>query len=263
MLLWISWGEYWGWVSVALVLYYGFLVKRFYGWKGFFLLWRWMTGKKGVAVSGVGSAEVSQGVLLKAEGGAEPASPYFEMMSGLVAQLKGLLIEAKTAGVKREELMSWIQGLLFAHRQLRGTNEELAVNELLKRTCVQEIALELNDEDLEWLWRGKTDGEKKAASVVQATVFLVLVLAGIGARAQTADGNAGLTQANTLIRGYYQTAVQLMYAIGGVVGLAGAVHVYMKWSRGDHDTQRVAIAWIGACIFLVVVATVVQSFFGL
>jgi Domain of unknown function (DUF4134) len=263
MLLWISWGEYWGWVSVALVLYYGFLVKSFYGWKGVSVLWRWLREKKGVAVAGASSAAVTQGVLLKAEGEAQSGSPHFEMMSGLVAQLKGLLVEAKTADVKREELMSWIQGLLFAHRQLRGTKEELAVNELLKRTCVQEIALELNAEDLEWLWRGKADGEKKAAGVVQATVFLVLVLAAPGVRAQTADGNAGLTQAYTLIHGYYATAVQLMYAIGGVVGLAGAVHVYMKWSRGDHDTQRVAIAWIGACIFLVVVATVVQSFFGL
>jgi hypothetical protein len=34
----------------------------------------------------------------------------------------------------------------------------------------------------------------------------------------------------------------------------------MKW--GDPDTSRVAAAWFGSCIFLVVVATVLKSFFG-
>jgi hypothetical protein len=53
-----------------------------------------------------------------------------------------------------------------------------------------------------------------------------------------------------------------MYAIGAVVGLIGAVKVYNKWSHGDHDTGKVAAAWFGACIFLVVVATVIKSFFG-
>jgi hypothetical protein len=80
--------------------------------------------------------------------------------------------------------------------------------------------------------------------------------------AQTADGNAGITQATTLIASYFDTGINLMYAIGAVVGLIGAVKVYNKWSHGDHDTGKVAAAWFGACIFLVVVATVIKSFFG-
>ena len=91
--------------------------------------------------------------------------------------------------------------------------------------------------------------------------FVMALLCSIAARAQ--DGNAGINQANTLIRGYFATAVQLMYAIGAIVGLIGAVRVYIKWSHGDHDTAKVATAWFAACIFLVVVATVIQSFFGL
>ena len=81
--------------------------------------------------------------------------------------------------------------------------------------------------------------------------------------AQAQDGNAGITQATSLVTGYFATACTLMYAIGAIVGLIGAVRVYQKWSHGDHDTSKVAASWFGSCIFLVVVATVIKSFFGL
>ncbi|MFX8957471.1 DUF4134 family protein, partial [Acinetobacter baumannii] len=35
-----------------------------------------------------------------------------------------------------------------------------------------------------------------------------------------------------------------------------------KWNSGDHDTGKVAAAWFGSCVFLVIVATVIRSFFG-
>jgi hypothetical protein len=76
------------------------------------------------------------------------------------------------------------------------------------------------------------------------------------------DGNAGINEANTAVRGYFDTGTNLMYAIGAVLGLIGAVKVYQKWNGGDPDTSRVAAAWFGSCIFLVVVATVLKSFFG-
>ncbi len=76
------------------------------------------------------------------------------------------------------------------------------------------------------------------------------------------DGNAGINEANMRVRSYFDTGTNLMYAIGAVLGLIGAVKVYQKWNGGDPDTGRVAAAWFGSCIFLVVVATVLKSFFG-
>ena len=76
------------------------------------------------------------------------------------------------------------------------------------------------------------------------------------------DGIEGINEANEKIRSYYQAGTNLMYAIGAIVGLIGAVKVYNKWNAGDHDTGKVAAAWFGSCVFLVVVATVIQSFFG-
>src|SRR3954466_5063348 len=77
------------------------------------------------------------------------------------------------------------------------------------------------------------------------------------------DGVAGIQEANNKVRGYFEAGTNLMYAIGAIVGLVGAVKVYQKWSNGHQDTGSVAAAWFGSCVFLVVVATVLKSFFGL
>ncbi len=96
-----------------------------------------------------------------------------------------------------------------------------------------------------------------------ATTILVMVTVS-RAEAQTADGNNGINQANTLIRSYFQTGTQLMYAIGALVGLFGAIRVFVLWNSGHRDEMnRAAAAWFGSCVFLVVVALIIQSFFGL
>ena len=76
------------------------------------------------------------------------------------------------------------------------------------------------------------------------------------------DGVAGINEANTKVRGYFSAGTNLMYAVGAIVGLIGAVKEFNKWTAGDHDTGKVAAAWFGSCVFLVVVATVIRSFFG-
>jgi len=77
------------------------------------------------------------------------------------------------------------------------------------------------------------------------------------------DGNAGINQANATVRSYFDSGTNLMYAVGAILGLIGAIKVYQKWNHGDHDTGKVAAAWFGSCIFLVIVAVVLRSFFGL
>ena len=87
-----------------------------------------------------------------------------------------------------------------------------------------------------------------------------LFLVSVGLYAQ--DGNAGINEANQKVRSYFASGTNLMYAVGAILGLIGAVKVYQKWNAGDPDTSKVAAAWFGSCVFLVVVATVIKSFFG-
>lgn len=103
---------------------------------------------------------------------------------------------------------------------------------------------------------------KSKREVVYASACTVaLLLASALLYAQ--DGAAGINEANTKVRGYYAAGTNLMYACGAIVGLIGAVKVYQKWNSGDPDTGRVAASWFGSCVFLVVVATVIKSFFGI
>jgi len=97
-------------------------------------------------------------------------------------------------------------------------------------------------------------------NVIYSTFCFLLLLLTVSAIAQ--DGNAGINEANTKVRSYFAAGVNLLYAVGAIVGLIGAVKVYQKWNSGDHDTGKVAAAWFGSCVFLVIVATVIRSFFG-
>jgi hypothetical protein len=101
----------------------------------------------------------------------------------------------------------------------------------------------------------------KVCRMKEVKMFFAVMLSGVAVRAQ--DGNAGIQQANTMVRSYFDNGTLLMYAVGALLGLIGAVKVYQKWNAGDPDTGKVAAAWFGSCIFLVVVTTVIRSFFGL
>lgn len=101
----------------------------------------------------------------------------------------------------------------------------------------------------------KTKKYLLASAAVILSVFITMI-------ASAQDGNAGINEANTKVRSYFAAGTNLMYAVGAIVGLIGAVKVYQKWNSGDQDTGKVAAAWFGSCVFLVIVATVIKSFFG-
>ena len=64
-----------------------------------------------------------------------------------------------------------------------------------------------------------------------------------------------------MVNSYFDPAVKLIYSAGALCGLIGAIRVYSKFSSGDPDTGKTAGSWFGACVFLIVAATVLRSFF--
>lgn len=107
-------------------------------------------------------------------------------------------------------------------------------------------------------WRLTAIGRRRKLCVI---VSMFLLSTSIKSIAQ--DGKAGIEEANTLVRSYFEVGIDLMYAVGAILGLIGGIRVYQKWSGGHPDTGQTAAAWFGSCIFLVIVATVLRSFFGL
>lgn len=75
------------------------------------------------------------------------------------------------------------------------------------------------------------------------------------------NGLAGINDATNMVTSYFDPGTKLIYAIGAVIGLIGGIKVYNKFSSGDPDTSKTASSWFGACIFLIISATVLRSFF--
>ena len=92
--------------------------------------------------------------------------------------------------------------------------------------------------------------------------FLFFLLLFLSAVANAQNATTAITQASNLIGSYFDVAVTLLYMIGAIVGLIGAVKVFNAWNSGDPNTNKMAAAWFGSCIFLLVVATALKGFFG-
>lgn len=88
-----------------------------------------------------------------------------------------------------------------------------------------------------------------------------LIAASVSTAMAQGNGLAGINEATSMVTSYFEPGTKLIYAIGAVVGLIGGVKVYGKFSSGDPDTSKTAASWFGACIFLIVAATILRSFF--
>ncbi|AFK05585.1 hypothetical protein Emtol_0318 (plasmid) [Emticicia oligotrophica DSM 17448] len=95
----------------------------------------------------------------------------------------------------------------------------------------------------------------------QIRLFKVIAIA-LSPYGVIAQATAGIQKATTEIRAFFQPLTLLMYAIAAVIGVYGAIRVFNKWQAGDQDTQKALVQWLGAFIFVMVAASVIQSFVG-
>lgn len=92
--------------------------------------------------------------------------------------------------------------------------------------------------------------------------FILFTIISVPLFAQAGDGNAGIKAANVLVKGYFDDVTTLMFAIAAIVGLVGAIRVYIAWNNGDQDINKKIMGWFGAIIFIVLVGVVLKAFFG-
>jgi|GEM_PF-134362 len=176
-----------------------------------------------------------------------------ELMQGTLPdcleEIKWFFDQAAKDGVGPDELPGLLAPLLEPYAHLFDEGFGNAIRQQIRVECREQMGYELPEKN------------RLLARYMGSGLAALLVLFSGMARAQ--DGNSGIQQATTMVKGYFDTGCNLMYAIGAVVGIVGAIKVYQKWNAGEPDTGKVAAAWFGSCIFLVVVATVIKSFFGL
>lgn len=103
--------------------------------------------------------------------------------------------------------------------------------------------------------------EQKHQEQQEIILSAALLIAAVSSAFAQDNGLAGINEATSMVTSYFDPGTKLIYAIGAVVGLIGGVKVYGKFSSGDPDTSKTAASWFGACIFLIVAATILRSFF--
>tara|TARA_R110000868_G_scaffold31722_2_gene116178 strand:- start:52831 stop:53145 length:315 start_codon:yes stop_codon:yes gene_type:complete len=101
----------------------------------------------------------------------------------------------------------------------------------------------------------RTTMSKQKKNLAFAVAFLAFAVG-------QAQGVEGINAADTEIRGYVESIGNLVLAIGAVVGLIGAIRVYIAWNNGDQDVTKKIMGWLGACLFLVLSGAVITAFFG-
>lgn len=102
---------------------------------------------------------------------------------------------------------------------------------------------------------------KKSKILSQRT--LATVMCAILAVSTYAQGSKGIDMASSELQSYIDPLGNMMMILGGIIGLIGAVRVYLKWNSGDQDVQKAVMGWMGSCIFLVISGVVVKAFFGI
>jgi len=93
----------------------------------------------------------------------------------------------------------------------------------------------------------------------RAFLFVIGITYAITSNAQ---GAAGIDAGTSELATYIDPIGNLILAIGAIVGLVGGIRVYIKWNTGDNDVQKSIMGWMGSCVFLMLVGTVIKAFFG-
>lgn len=263
----ISWQQYAVFIGVLTAIYYAYVLLRYYRSDLGGLLKRGLDrsdrdpkiiplagGLMGTAqpdetgfdVSGSDELEFAE------ETGPDEAEEDYQRLKAETAEL---IKYAAAAGEDKEGLLSLLA--IYLEKTSGQYRDNLSAFILSQAQGLFDF--ELLPEDLQEPAEKQSFREKLHQGMLAVTGFLMLW----SSAAFSQDGNAGISEATNKVKGYFSTGCNLMYAIGAVVGLIGATKVYQKWNGGDGDTGKVAASWFGSCIFLVVVATVLQSFFGI
>jgi hypothetical protein len=105
---------------------------------------------------------------------------------------------------------------------------------------------------------------KLIQKLLPLSMVVFMVMLSVDSFANNVSVSAGLNSINSIIRSQvFGVAVNILYAICGVVAIVGTIHVYSKWSSGDPNTTKIAASWVGALIFVAVSALVIRAMTGL
>jgi len=269
MLSHFSWLQYGVFTGVFLLIYYGFVLLRYYREEAKTWLKSGVKPREKQAPNSIpeaGSEELT-GAIAREEGVSNASLDELhlsreELLLGALPdcmqEVKEIVFQAGEEELDKAELFGLLQGLTARYPQLLSGNLFPSFYAFVAQECNEGLLYEVSEKEIKTFFEKQPGKGGKLAAGGAAVLLLLMQLT-----AHAQDGNNGISEATNKVKGYFDTGCDLMYAIGAIVGLVGAIKVYSKWNAGEPDTGKVATSWFGSCIFLVVVATVLKSFFGI
>lgn len=103
----------------------------------------------------------------------------------------------------------------------------------------------------------------KKRMFLQAAVITAMLACVVAANAAPGSGalKDGLNAGYSELNGAMDIIKKIIYLIAAVMGLIGAVKVYLKFSEGAPDTTKTAAGWFGGAAFLVVAGIIIDNLF--
>lgn len=283
MLSKISWLEYGTFMLVSLLVYYAVMLLLYYRQEIKSVL-SGISGKLGNAEDGdtatpvyveenglMGKIAPEEGVssvgMDELDFGGEDIAPSAGMMQGDLADcMEEVDFTIRLASQKdwdSAKVLKSIGEIAEGYREVFASSLRGDLLVHISGEISDKLGFEISVSELSAKLGGDVSGKPGSGLSGKVIAVGAALVAFVFQVAQAQDGNQGISEATSKVAGYFDTGTDLMYAIGAIMGLVGAVKVYSKWNAGEPDTAKVATAWFGSCIFLVVVATVLKSFFGI
>jgi hypothetical protein len=156
----ISWGDYFLLLILALVLYYSFVLYKYYRQD----ILRFISNKRAVSVSPINSqtkyfiSEVDR-TSNKVEKNDEAANQrentaIMPHIHDLVQQIKNFVRDVSERSFIKEEVIMGLQIILRDHKNLVDTHFQESINDLIDSECREYCSFQLSKEEINTVWLG-------------------------------------------------------------------------------------------------------------
>jgi hypothetical protein len=156
MLQSISWSQFISFIFFGLLMYYGYILIRYYGLE----IRHWISDRRGQSFDVAAQSE--EGLITK-EPAAEVAKEVavkegedldlFKVTDTAIGKVTAMLNAAKASPISRGEIEERLRSVLTGFGELRNTQHQETINQIIERACVHHFNIRIEMEALRKLWR--------------------------------------------------------------------------------------------------------------
>lgn len=97
---------------------------------------------------------------------------------------------------------------------------------------------------------------------IRAALIALFYLVKLSVYAQEPPGIQEFGDATRMVKDDYHAMTYVVAAVGAIFGLVGGVRIYNNWQSGKHHIDAQVMGWLGAFIFLQLIAVIIGALYG-